>query len=124
MKLRAQRRDRDRGQAGIELVSWTPLLLFVGLLVIQLGLGVFAAQQAGTAARAAARAQSDQRNDVWFERAARESLSDFLEKDNGARITRSGWGDEVTVTVRVKVPSVVPGISFGDAEKSATMPRD
>ena len=122
MKLRAQR--RDRGQAGIELVSWTPLLLLVGLLVVQLGLGVFAAQQAGTAARAAARADSDQRNDVWYERAARESLSDFLERNGGARITKTGWGDEVTVTVRVKVPSIVPGISFGEAEKSATMPKD
>ncbi|HEY9369550.1 TadE/TadG family type IV pilus assembly protein [Streptomyces sp.] len=122
MNLRAER--RDRGQAGLELVSWTPLLLLVGLLVIQLGLGVFAAQQAGTAARAAARAQTDQRSDVWYERAARESLSDFLERDNGARITKSGWGEEVTVTVKVKVPSVVPGIDFGDAEKSATMPRD
>lgn len=120
MKLRA--RQRDRGQAAMELVSWTPLLLLVGLLVIQLGLGVFAAQQAGTAARAAARVDTDQRNDVWYERAARESLSDFLEP--GARITKSGWGDQVTVTVRVKVPSVVPGISFGEAENSATMPRD
>ena len=122
MNLRTQR--RDRGQAGLELVSWTPLLLLVGLLVIQLGLGVFAAQQAGTAARAAARAQSDQRNDVWYDRAARESLSDFLERDNGAHVTKSGWGDEVTVTVKVRVPSIVPGIDFGDAEKSATMPKD
>ncbi|WOX22362.1 pilus assembly protein [Streptomyces solicathayae] len=122
MKLRAVR--RDRGQAALELVGWIPILLIVALLVIQLGLGVFAAQQAGTGARAAARAVTDQRSDTSAETAGREAISDFLESGGGVMILPMGWGDEATVTVRVKVPSVVPGIDFGTAEKRATMPKD
>ncbi|MEU8525007.1 TadE/TadG family type IV pilus assembly protein [Streptomyces sp. NPDC048629] len=121
MKLRKE--GRDRGQAAMELVGWIPLLLIVALLVIQLGLGVFAAQQAGTGARAAARAVTAQQSDTSAETAGREAISDFLESRGGVTIIPMGWGDEATVTVRVKVPSVLPGIDFGTAEKRATMPK-
>ena len=53
------------------------------------------------------------------------AIFDWLERDGDVRIVKAEWGDEVTVTVRIKVPSVVPGIDdFGYAEKSATMPKD
>ncbi|MFC8014093.1 TadE family protein, partial [Streptomyces cinereoruber] len=51
-------RARDRGQAAVEYLGFLPILLLVGLAGLQLGIAAYAAQQAGTAARASARAAS------------------------------------------------------------------
>jgi hypothetical protein len=90
---------------------------------VQLGLGAYAAQQAGTAARAAARTASHDTVQASPERAGRAAISEWLA--GGARITAEpGAYDEVTYTVRVKIPSLVPFVDFGEVEKSATMPRE
>ena len=52
------RKNRDRGQVALEYLGFVPLLILVALAGIQLGLIAYAAQQAGTAARAGARAAS------------------------------------------------------------------
>ncbi|MDX3851676.1 TadE/TadG family type IV pilus assembly protein [Streptomyces sp. AK02-01A] len=121
--MRNRTRDRDRGQAAVELVGWIPLLLLVALAAVQLGLAIFAVQQAGTASRAAARvaSQSDYM-DVDYETAGRAAMSDWLAQD--AEFTAPTAGDAVTVTARVQIPSLLPGVTLGDAERSATMPRD
>ncbi|MFE5731262.1 TadE/TadG family type IV pilus assembly protein [Streptomyces sp. NPDC056528] len=122
---RAGSRKDDRGQAALEFLGWLPVLLLVGLLAVQLGLGAFAAQQAGTAARAAARVAADPDAETSAQQAAQAAVSDWLA--DGTNVPPpNDWGDgvTVTVTVRVRVPSVVPGIEFGFAEKSATMPAD
>ncbi|MER7186189.1 TadE/TadG family type IV pilus assembly protein, partial [Streptomyces hyaluromycini] len=49
------RHPRDRGQVAIEYLGFLPILLLVGLAGIQLGAVAYAAEQAGTAARAGAR---------------------------------------------------------------------
>ncbi|WP_344089204.1 TadE/TadG family type IV pilus assembly protein, partial [Streptomyces stramineus] len=49
---------QDRGSVSIELIGFLPVLLVVGLAAIQLGLAAYATQQAGSAARAAARTAS------------------------------------------------------------------
>ncbi|MYX55476.1 septum formation initiator, partial [Streptomyces sp. SID8382] len=46
---------RDRGSASIEFLGFLPILILVALAAVQLGIAAYAAQQAGTAARAAAR---------------------------------------------------------------------
>ncbi|MFJ4339254.1 TadE/TadG family type IV pilus assembly protein [Streptomyces sp. NPDC088915] len=126
MSIRAYTRPRkdDRGQAALEFLGWLPVLLLVGLLVVQLGLGAFAAQQAGTAARAAARVvAADPDAGMNARQAAQEAVSDWLA--DGTDADKNDWGDGVTVTVTVEVPSVIPGMkNFGIAEKSATMPAD
>ncbi|WP_411073696.1 TadE/TadG family type IV pilus assembly protein [Streptomyces sp. cmx-4-7] len=120
---RAGSRKDDRGQAALEFLGWLPVLLLVGLLAVQLGLGAFAAQQAGTAARAAARVVSDPDADMGAQQAAKEAVSDWLAGRTDAQ--KNDWGDGVTVTVTVEVPSLIPGFDdFGTAEKSATMPAD
>jgi Flp pilus assembly protein TadG len=55
---RAGRRARDRGQVALEYLGFIPVLLIVGLAGVQLGAVAYAAEQAGTAARAGARAAS------------------------------------------------------------------
>ncbi|MEV4920304.1 TadE/TadG family type IV pilus assembly protein [Streptomyces tirandamycinicus] len=114
------RRRPDRGQTAIEYLGWIPILLLVALAAIQLGIAVYAVQQAGTAARAAARTYSMQNGDAVG--AGKAAISDWLA--DGTEISPGGPGvEEVTMTARIAIPSVVPGIAdFGRATRSATMP--
>ncbi|MFF9816235.1 TadE/TadG family type IV pilus assembly protein [Streptomyces sp. NPDC014006] len=123
-KARAGRRKpRDTGQTAIEYVGLLPVLLLVALLVVQLGLAVFAVQQAGTASRAAARAASYDHFDRSYEHAGRDAMSDWLAGD--AEFEPDFQSDEVTVTAKVPVPSLIPGLLDGfTARRSATMPVD
>ncbi|WP_351226070.1 TadE/TadG family type IV pilus assembly protein [Streptomyces sp. NPDC002133] len=119
-------RRRDRGQVAVEYLGFIPLLLLVGLFAIQLGVAAYTANQAGTGARAAARMASFDNPDMTARQAAQGSMSEWLtDAEDEFDVIGSGGGDEVTYTVRVKVPSVVPGIDdWGWAERSSTMPVD
>ncbi|MEU2432894.1 TadE/TadG family type IV pilus assembly protein [Streptomyces sp. NPDC007861] len=119
-------RRRDRGQVALEYLGFIPLLLIVALLAIQLGVAAYTANQAGTGARAAARMASFDNPDMTPQQAAEGSVSDWLTDSQGEfDVIGSGGGNEVTYTVRVKIPSVVPGIDdWGWAERSSTMPVD
>ncbi|MFF3841894.1 TadE/TadG family type IV pilus assembly protein [Streptomyces sp. NPDC001930] len=112
---------RDRGQAAIEYLGFLPILLLVGLAGLQLGIAAYAAQQAGTAARAAARAaSSDAEDGPSPQAAAAAAVSGWVDPV----ASTSPEGDEVTVTVTVTIPSVVPFVNdFGEVRKTATMPR-
>ncbi|MDX2559647.1 TadE/TadG family type IV pilus assembly protein [Streptomyces sp. TX20-6-3] len=111
---------RDRGQAAIEYLGFLPILLIVGLAGLQLGIAAYAAQQAGTAARAAARAASSDADDgPDAQAAAGAAVSGWIDPD----VATYRGGDEITVTVTVTIPSVVPFVKdFGEVTKTATMP--
>ncbi|WP_165987869.1 TadE/TadG family type IV pilus assembly protein [Streptomyces sp. YIM 98790] len=116
--------DRDRGITAVEFAGWLPILLMVALAAIQLGLVGFAALQAGSGARTAARiASADETRDQW-QQAGRQAMSDWLAGDVGMD---EGCGNdgEVTVTATVTIPSVLPFFNgLGDATKTVTMPCD
>ncbi|WP_327234727.1 pilus assembly protein [Streptomyces sp. NBC_01317] len=114
------RRDREKGQAALEFAGVITLLLIVGLSAVQLGLAAYAVQQAGTAARAAARTASYQEADVAPQTAGEAAVSGWLTADIGMTDT----GEAVTATATVDVPSVLPLFQFGPAVRSATMPKD
>ncbi|WUT66137.1 pilus assembly protein [Streptomyces sp. NBC_00683] len=116
------RSTSQQGQAAIEYVGVLTLLLVVALAVVQLGIAVYAAQQAGTASRAAARVASYDRASTSAQQAARESMSGWL-ADGATVVERPGF-DETTVTVRIPIPALLPMLDFGSVTKSATMPRD
>ncbi|KUJ66084.1 hypothetical protein ACZ90_40230 [Streptomyces albus subsp. albus] len=105
----------------IELVGFLPLLLIIALGAIQLGLSAYAAQQAGTAARAAARTASLDEPETSPAGAGRAAISGWLA--DRASISVSEGDGEARATVRVEIPSVIPGLHFGSARRSATMPR-
>ncbi|CAD5951779.1 MULTISPECIES: TadE/TadG family type IV pilus assembly protein [Streptomyces] len=115
-------RGRDRGQVALEYLGFLPLLLLVAMGALQLGLAAYAANQAGTAARAGARtaASYDAHGDPRS--TARSAVSGWL-GDGGFRYSQRG-GRDITATVQVKVPSVVPGLDGWWAKRSATMPRE
>ncbi|MGW0625650.1 TadE/TadG family type IV pilus assembly protein [Streptomyces sp. NPDC002758] len=114
--------DRDRresGQVALEYLGFIPILVLLALAGVQLGLIAYTAQQAGTAARAGARAASLQ---LSAEAGCRAAVSGWLA--DGTSCPSAYGSDEVTVDATVHIPSVVPGWDFGDAHKSATMPLD
>ncbi|MFF5281509.1 TadE/TadG family type IV pilus assembly protein [Streptomyces sp. NPDC013171] len=111
------KRTRDRGQAAIEYLGFLPILLLVGLAGLQLGVAAYAAQQAGTAARAAARAASSDAEDAPGAEEAGYAAADWV-----TSVVPQKGDREVTVTVTVRIPSVVPFWSFDPVKKTATMP--
>lgn len=115
-------RRTDRGQAAIEYAGVISLLLFVALAAIQLGVVAYTAQQAGTGARAGARAASMPEGGVSPDAAARAALSDWVA--DRARIAPGACGDQVTVEVVIDIPRVLPVFDFDPARRSVTMPCD
>ncbi|MFD7864874.1 TadE/TadG family type IV pilus assembly protein [Streptomyces sp. NPDC057682] len=121
-RIAVGRRTRERGQAAIEYVGVLTLLLVVAMAVVQLGIGIYAAQQAGTAARSGARVASDKYQSFRAEPVARASMSSWL-ADEATIVPTAGW-DDVTVRVTVPIPSLLPIFDFGSVTKTVTMPRD
>ncbi|MFF9351402.1 TadE/TadG family type IV pilus assembly protein [Streptomyces sp. NPDC014734] len=113
---------RDRGQVAMEYLGFIPLLLLVALLAIQAGLAAYAANQAGTGARAAARMASMSYGGCDLD-VAKDAMSDWTAKRATLGPHRSS-DDQVTCVTRVKVPNIIPGFHrWSTAERSATMPR-
>ncbi|ANW21861.1 hypothetical protein I3J09_09265 [Streptomyces clavuligerus] len=97
------------------------LLLFVAVAAIQLGVVAYTAQQAGTAARAAARTAAQEDCDPAPGReAGYEALSGWLD-DADVSVQP---GEDVTATVTVRVPALLPVFAFDPAERRVTMPCD
>lgn len=117
---RARRARGDTGSVAVEFLGFLPVLLAVALAVVQLGIAAYTVQQAGTAARTAARTATVDDPETSPESAGQASISGWLA--DGARISVSG-GEEAHATATIEIPSVIPGVDFGDARRSATMRR-
>ncbi|MFJ9827610.1 TadE family protein [Streptomyces sp. NPDC101160] len=110
---------RDRGQVAVEYLGFLPILLLIGLAGVQLGIVAYAAQQAGTGARAAARAASvdDPESVPDPEAAGRAAMSGWVAGHSDVHVD----GGVATVTVR-SIPSLIPFLTIGDVTRTATMP--
>jgi len=111
--------------ASLEYLGMLPLLLLIALAGIQLGLVAYCGEQAGTAARAAARTASlpDPHGDATL--AGQDAVSSWVDARIGWPKGPEGDGHSVTATATVQIPSVLPGLSFfGPVERSATMPLE
>ncbi|MBT2395798.1 TadE family protein [Streptomyces sp. ISL-100] len=112
--------DRDRGAAILEFAGFLPILLLVAMACIQLGIVGYAASQAGTAARAAARTEAQEELRGQGEVTGKAAMSGWLAEGTDIEL-----GGNVTATATVPIPSVVPGIkNFGEVRRSVTMPAD
>ncbi|QYX82977.1 pilus assembly protein [Streptomyces akebiae] len=103
----------------LEFAGFLPILLLVGMAAIQLGLIGYGISQAGSAARAAARAESLEPGNGAAAGVAAASAWLDPSVDAGG-----GGSDTTTATVVVTVPSVVPLFDPVTVERSATMPND
>ncbi|MEU6395023.1 TadE/TadG family type IV pilus assembly protein [Streptomyces sp. NPDC046939] len=101
----------------LEFAGFLPFLLVIGLAAIQLGLVGYGANQAGSAARAGARAES--LNEGTGEAAAASAASGWLSPSASI-----ATGDTVTATVTVHVNAIIPLFDGWDIHRSATMPND
>ena len=101
----------DRGQAVVELLALLPLLAALGLGAVQ---GVLAAEglwMSGVAARAGARAVAAGGDPAV---AARAALPGAWSRRIAVIAPASG-----NVTVRLRVPSVLPAAALGSVESTA-----
>ncbi|MFJ9039309.1 TadE/TadG family type IV pilus assembly protein [Streptomyces sp. NPDC102406] len=114
---RTRPRYDDRGVSILEFAGFLPFLLIIGMAAIQLGLVGYGANQAGSAARAAARAESLHQG--TGQAAASASASGWL--DPAASV---GGGGNITATVTVTVPAIIPLFDGWDLTRRATMPND
>ncbi|MEV6331763.1 TadE family protein [Streptomyces sp. NPDC051909] len=116
--MKRLRRHRDRGSVAVEYLGFLPILLIVGLAAIQLGLVAYAAQQAGTGARAAARAASVDDPDSVPEpgAAGKAAMSGWIA--GRSRVSEDGG----VATVRVEVPGLIPFLGPFEVTRTATMP--
>ena len=105
---------RDDGMIAVEAVAATPLVIFVGLLALQVGLIFAGVTQANGAARAAARADG---LGLGARAAAEASLPGWLQRD--LRVSSSGDG---RVDLELRVPSVVPLLPTSTVHRTVTMP--
>ncbi len=120
LRRRIDGHDRDRGAAILEFAGFLPILLIVAMAGIQLGIVGYAASQAGTAARAAARTEAQEEYRGQGAATGKAAMSDWM-----AERTTIGFGGNVTATATVSIPSVVPGMDdFGEVERSVTMPAE
>ncbi|MGW0845371.1 TadE/TadG family type IV pilus assembly protein [Streptomyces sp. NPDC002787] len=103
----------------MEFAGFLPILLLVGMAAIQLGLVGYGISQAGSAARAAARAESLEAG--TGSAAGVAAASAWL--DPNPALDGAGT-DTTTFTVTVTVPSVIPLFDPVTVERTATMPND
>ncbi|WP_069814737.1 TadE family protein [Streptomyces sp. TP-A0874] len=122
--MRLRRKRSDRGQVAVEYIGMLPILIVIGLGVIQFGLVAYTIQQAASASRAAARTASHDHPAISYEQAGRGAMSGWL-ADRASFTQSTGPSyDEVKVTATVRIPSIIPGVDFGETKRSTTMPRD
>ncbi|MFI9305412.1 TadE/TadG family type IV pilus assembly protein [Streptomyces triculaminicus] len=115
------KRRADGGSASVEFLGFLPLLLLVGLAAVHLGLAAFAAQQAGTGARAAARTATLDVPGATPGGAGGAAMTGWVASRAAVDAPRCGGGaGEVTATVTVDVPPLLPGTGF-TVTRRATM---
>ncbi|MET9493374.1 TadE/TadG family type IV pilus assembly protein [Streptomyces sp. NPDC006552] len=102
----------------LEFAGFLPFLLVIGMAAIQLGLVGYGANQAGSAARAAARAESLTPGTAAA--AATASTSAWLQPSLGG----CGGDATITCTVTVHVDAIIPLFDGWDLHRTATMPND
>ncbi|MGW0390276.1 TadE/TadG family type IV pilus assembly protein [Streptomyces sp. NPDC003042] len=119
MNWRTHRRS-DRGQVAIEYIGFVPILLFVALCGIQLGWVAYVEEQAGTAARTAARVQAQKGE--GGEAAGRTAISGGLA--SSAAFEWATSDDAVSVKVTLTANSILPGLDPHEATATAVMPND
>lgn len=118
--LRARSRGGgDGGQAVVEFVALLPVLMLVALAMGQGAVAGYAAWSAGGAARVAARAQALGGKPG---EAARAELPRFLDGGSRVRVAAATGKTPGRVTVRLRVPSIVPGLKFGTVAAQAQLP--
>ncbi|MEU1312136.1 TadE/TadG family type IV pilus assembly protein [Streptomyces cinnamoneus] len=114
-------RRGDRGSVSVEFLGFLPLLLLVALGGVQLGLAAFAAQQAGTGARAAARTATLDEPEAAPASAGKAAMTSWVAADAAvAAPACAPAGGQVTATVTVEVPALIPGTGF-TVTRRATM---
>ncbi len=117
------RRRDDRGVTAVEYIGFLPILILIGICVVQFGLAAFTIQQAGTAARTAARISSQSDDDAAGAAAGESAVSELLQGNTDVDMS-GGSFEDARATATVEIPSIIPGFSFDPVQRTSIMPRD
>lgn len=116
----------ERGQASVEFVALLPVLVLVALALGQAAVAGYAQWSAAASARVAARAEALGHDGAA---AARSGLPAMLRRGSHVRrvAERPARGGRPavlpgTVEVRLPVPALLPGLSFGTVRSRAQLP--
>lgn len=112
-------RASEAGQAAVEFVALLPVLMLVALAMGQGAVAGYAAWSAAGAARMAARAEALGEKPG---EAARDELPRFLDRGSRIKVASPTGKTPGRVTVRLRVPSLVPGLRFGTVAGRAQLP--
>lgn len=116
-RLRLRPRSQS-GQSSVELVALLPLIALAAVVLVQVGLAAHAWGAAREAARAGARAEAV---DAPAGAAARRMLGGHLARGSVVR-TRADRAGREHVSVRVRVPMIVPWVPAPAVSAEAEVP--
>jgi hypothetical protein len=109
----------DPGQATVELIALLPIYALIALAMGQGTVAGYAAWSAAGAARIGARAEALGHD---AEPAVRSELPRMLLDHARVRTAAADSAHAGRVTVRLRVPSIVPGLHFGTVRGNAQLP--
>jgi hypothetical protein len=113
--------DHDKGVTAVEFAGFFPILLLVAMAAIQLGIIGYAASQASSGARAAARVESQEVSRGQCIPAGKAAMSGWVA---GRSEVGCDGDDIVTATVEVTVPALIPVFDVATITRKASMPAD
>ncbi|MPY80345.1 MAG: hypothetical protein GEV04_18175 [Actinophytocola sp.] len=117
--MRARKASRGiRGQVTIETIAYLPLLFAIFFTIVEVFAYFMTVEQVDSAARAAARVQSQGGNGY---QAARSALPESVRRQ-GATVDVSTQGRPVTATVTGNVPIIISGPIDWTVTRTVTMP--
>ncbi len=109
----------EAGQAAVETVALIPVFVLVALAMGQGAVAGYTAWSAAGAARVGARSQALGDDPAP---AVRAELPSFLVQGAHVRMASENAKAAGRVTVRLRVPSIVPGLTFGSVSGRALLP--
>lgn len=110
---------REHGQAAVEFVALLPVLAVVALACAQAAVAGWAAWSAAGVARVGARADALGESPRG---AVREALPAVLDRGARVRAIEPRADGAHRIVVRLRVPSVVPGLRLGTVAATAELP--
>lgn len=110
----------DVGQASVETVGLIPAYIFAALMMGQGAVAGYTAWSAAGAARIAARAEALGEDP---KPAARAELPAFLRDGSNVLAADADGAQSGRVTVKLRIPSLLPGMDFGTVRGRAQLPN-
>ena len=118
--------DGDRGDTSIQMVIVLPIIILFTMLIAQGCMWYYAREVAQTAAREGVSTGRTYNSSIGAGTARAREVASQVGGDSllSMSVSGSGTADRITITVRGKTPSIIPGLSGPSISQSASGPRE